>query len=111
MPTVCELLGTSPAPGQIYDKAAQDHKDEPASALPFATETHKYIEQIKRNVATGVVDLKGDPWIRPCDPQIAASRLIASRKSGSRQAVDSAEVRDIVFRPLIFAWAPHLLLP
>lgn len=111
VPTVCDLLGASPAPAQLHGNTAHDDKDELASTPPVATKEHEYIEHVKRNVDTGVVDLHGDPWIRPCDPHIAASRLTTSGTSGSKQIIDSAQVRGIVLRPLIFMWAPHLLPP
>ena len=109
--TVCDLLGVTAAPGQIDANAAQDQDGELANATAFATETHKYVEQIKRDIDKGVLDLKCNPWIRPCDPRSAAARLIASRKSATKQTIDSVEVREFVFRPIIFVWAPHLLQP
>ena len=109
VPTVCELLGAIPAPEQIGANAMQEQDDEPARATACATATNKYIEQVKSDIRSGILDLSGNPWIRPCDAQVAAARCLASRKTATRTTMDPLELRDLVFRPVIFIWAPHLL--
>jgi hypothetical protein len=109
VPTVCELLGVNEAPRQINATAMLEQDNELGRATACAASTNEYIEQIKSDIRDGVLNLNGNPWVRPCDAQIAAARCLASRKTATRTTIDSVEVRDLVFRPVVFIWAPHLL--
>ena len=90
---------------QDCDKA----DDGKSACAQLVADAFKYIEGIKRDIDSGVLLLNGDPWVRPCDAHIEAARINFSRNQSATQALDAAEVRDLVFRPAVFVWAPHLL--
>ena len=68
-----------------------------------------FLEKVKNDIDTGLLDLKGDPWVRPCDPHVEAIKINSSRRQAATQALNEAEVQDLVFRPAVFVWVPHLL--
>ena len=111
VPTVSQLLGATTAAGILDADDLREKDVELARAPKFATGTNEYIEQIKKDIGMGVLDVKGNPWILPCDPQIAVSRIGSSKTSTDKRPVTSLEVRDLVFRHALYIWAPHLLLP
>ena len=71
----------------------------------------EYIERIKCDIRQGVLDLKGGPWLHPGDAYSEALSINASRRASGRQLLTAIDVRDLVFRPTAFIWAPHLLHP
>ena len=68
-----------------------------------------FVKSPTNNIDNGTLDLKGNPWIQPCDPRVGAIRINSSRSRMGSQPLNSAEVRGLVFRPSVFVWAPHLL--
>lgn len=68
-----------------------------------------FVENLKAEIDKGILDLKGNPWVHPCDPRVEAIRINSSRRQNANHTLNSAEVRDLVFRPSVFVWAPHLL--
>ena len=111
VPTVSQLLGATTATGILDADDVREKDVESARAPSSAIGTNEYIEQIKRDIGMGVLDVKGNPWILPCDPQIAISRIGTSKTSADKRPVTLLEVRDLVFRHAVYIWAPHLLPP
>ena len=69
----------------------------------------QYIEELKRAIHSGELQFRTGPWVHPSEPLNSIKQVNASRKTACRPQLNSAEVRSFVFRPLVFAWAPHLL--
>ena len=111
VPTVSQLFGATTAAGTFDTDGVRENDVESARTQSLATWANKYIEQIKEDLDMGVCDLKGNPWILPCDPQIAISRTVSSKTSADKRPITFLEVRDLVFRHAVYVWAPHLLPP
>ena len=111
VPTVSQLLGATTTAGTLDADGVREKDVQSTRSQSLATWTNDYIEQIKREIDMGVRDVKGNPWILPCDPQIAISRTVSSKTSLDTRPVASFEVRDLVFRHAVYVWAPHLLPP
>ena len=88
--------------------AQMDRSDALASARSYTSEKD-YIEQITHELVQGTLDLRGGPWLHPCDPHREALDVNASRRASGLQPLNAIELRDLVFRPSLFVWAPRLL--
>ena len=82
---------------------------ESGGAVQLHEDEASVVENFKNDIDKGILDLKGNPWVHPCDPLVEATQINSSRRQNANHALNSAEVRDLVFRPSVFVWAPHLL--
>ena len=97
--------GTSPniLPGVIGDKnvAPTDYIGEPSM----------YMNKLKCEISEGRRNIVGNPWVRPVDPFVEASRINAGRARRSESNIDAKEALHLILRPSMFFWAPHALFP
>ena len=107
---VSKLLGATVAPAVVDEDSGQIVGDRRAST-EWPVGPNEYIEQITRDIGRGVLDLRGGPWLRPSDPHREAMRVNSLRRTSASKLINAAEVWDLVARPLVFVWAPHLLFP
>ncbi len=69
----------------------------------------EYIETLKRAIDSGELQLRTGPWVHPSEPRNEVEQVNSSRQATGKSLLSPAEVRSLVFRPLVFVWAPHLL--
>ena len=60
-----------------------------------------YIEKLTNDIDSGVFDLRGCPWVHPSEPYMEVMKLNSLRHAAGKALLDSREVRDVVFRPLV----------
>ena len=60
-----------------------------------------YVENLKKDIDNGVLDLRGCPWVHPSEPCVEVIRINSLRRTAGKPLLDSREVRDVVFRPLV----------
>ena len=70
-----------------------------------------YIEGITRDIASGRLSLRGNPWVAPASPFKAAMDVNARRESDGERLIDPSEALNLVLRPWVFVWAPEKLCP
>ena len=61
-----------------------------------------YIENLKHDVDDGTLDLRGCPWVHPSEPHTEVTRINSLRRTAGKTILDADEVRNVVFRPLVF---------
>ena len=70
-----------------------------------------YIEQVKRDIMAGHIDLRGNPWVAPGDPHVEAEATNAQRQDDRELLVDPTEAWNLVLRPTMFVWTPEKIFP
>ena len=60
-----------------------------------------YIENLKKDIDSGILDLRGCPWVHPSEPYMEVVRCNSLRRTAGKALLDSCEVRGVVFRPLV----------
>ena len=70
-----------------------------------------YIKNMKQMLHSGALDLQNGPWVHPGEQSRNPIIAEAMARSSAEPALDADKVRDIVFRPSVFVWAPHVLFP
>ena len=61
-----------------------------------------YIENLKRDIDDGNLDLRGCPRVHPSEPHTEVTRINSLRRTAGKTILDADEVRNVVFRPLVF---------
>ena len=61
-----------------------------------------YIENLKHDIDDGTLDLRGCPWVHPSEPHTEVTRINSLRRTAGKTILDADEVRNVVFRPLVF---------
>ena len=61
-----------------------------------------YIEDLKQDIDDGILDLRGCPWVHPSEPHTEVMRINSLRLKAGKFVLDAGEVRNVVFRPLVF---------
>ena len=74
-------------------------------------EANLYIEQVKRDVMAGHIDMRGNPWVAPGNTLAEAEAINAQRRMDKEQLVDPTEAWNLVLRPTMFVWAPEKIFP
>ena len=108
------LQASAPASSQssVATHAVDADKSEPHEVTctsDIARPALQYIETLKRSISSGELPLRTGPWVHPTEPLNEVERINKSRQATGQPTLDSAEVRSLIFRPLVFVWAPHLL--
>ena len=60
-----------------------------------------YIDNLTNDIDSGVLNLRGCPWVHPSEPYMEVKKLNSLRHAAGKALLDSREVRDVVFRPLV----------
>ncbi len=106
-PSVLDMLMAQRAVATAV-QAACGHLREPQKLVG---DTEIYIENLKRDIAAGKVDLRGCPWIRPRNPCQIAHGVNEQRLRDGERPVDPDEALNLVLQPSVFVWAPERLCP
>ena len=61
-----------------------------------------YIKDLKQDIDDGFLDLRGCPWVHPSEPHTEVMRINSLRLKAGKFVLDAGEVRNVVFRPLVF---------
>jgi hypothetical protein len=97
---------------QRHTQAASSSTNSPASEPKEPIEdVSAYIARITRDIASGRLNLRSNPWVAPTNPFQAAMDLNARRKSDGERLIDPSEALNLVLRPWVFVWAPEKLCP
>ena len=89
----------------VTDKAAAN---EPGAEV---ADVEQYASEVKRQIESGLVNLRGNPWVPPPNIFLHATIINEGRRREGEPELGAKEALQLVLWPSIFVWAPVLLMP
>ena len=121
-PSVLDLLRkkqqpevSSSAQGAAPTPAVPSGGGQPGKGLKepkqYIGDSFWHVAAIQKDLSSGLLDLKGSPWVQPGNPFRDAHAINEQRKKVGERLLDSTEALNLTLRPAVFVWSPEHLCP
>ncbi len=83
----------------------------PAGSCTTVDSTSAYTESVKKSIDANLINIVGNPIVKPTCPFVVTATLNDVRQRGGESLVTEEEVAALTLRPEVFAWVPENIFP